>query len=358
MSAKQQIKMPVKVQRWGGSFQVEVISDPSVKQSLFGWMSAQELGPFSQWRFANMLDSKKLAVLKHARMFACRRPGPARTGYLCFYDPLKVAIFIEDSKDSPKACILRMRHSPAVYQNGGAIFAATLSVPESTLWVEDVLMWNGRNVWDSLNFSQRWQVLKEWFEEDWTEDQVLQRGLAIRPRQPQSLEKFKSEPGDVWEFIPEDAKRRRLVWKDKRLNRVELSNYPQKPMLKRITPPGPSKNSEEPLPEAMKLTEQVQQGILDTYFPSLPANDGSLVAIAKKDISGPDVYSLFAADMSPLGIAVIRKMMVSLAMRQHCLESTRVKVEWNDSFNRWEIKEVNVAAGPSESGKFNKNVVS
>lgn len=87
----------------------------------------------------------------------------------------------------------------------------------------------------------------------------------------------------------------------------------------------------------------------------MPApNDGSLVAIAKKDLSGPDVYSLFAADMSPLGIAVIRKMMISLAMRQHCADSTRVKVEWNESFNRWEIKEVNVSAAACESSKFNK----
>lgn len=215
------------------------------------------------WKYARF---QKLAVLKHSRMFVARRPGPARTGYLCFYDPLKVAIFIEDSRDSPKACILRMRHSPSIYQSGGAIFAATLSVPESTLWVEDVLMWEGTNVWERQTFSQRWQILKTWFEEDWAEDQVLQRGLAIRPRQPQPLTAFKSDPGDMWEFIPDDAKRRRLLWKDKRLNKVELSSYPQKPKQQRVTPPHQQYNQQPKITIEAKIVEPTKMVYLIHIF--------------------------------------------------------------------------------------------
>jgi hypothetical protein len=353
MNTKQQTKLPIKLQRWGGSFQVEVISDPSVKQSLFGWMSAQELGPQSGWRIANMLSSKSLGVLKHARMFVSKRPGPARTGYLCFYPPLKVAIYIEDTQTDPKICILRMRHSPAVYAAGGAIFAATLSVAESTLWIEDVLFWEGKTVWAQQRFTERWALLKNWFENDWSEDTAMQRGLSIKPCQPQPLTEFTPDAGDVWEFIPDDPNRRRLIWKDKRIKKIELSNYPQRPKAA----PKPRNTIEPTQQQQPQPAQTVQVGILDTYFPALASpNDGSLVAIAKKDLSGPDVYTLFTADMKSLGIAVIRKMAISHAMRAQTTDATRVRVEWNTSFDRWEIHDVNVAAGASPQADFTKNI--
>jgi hypothetical protein len=352
-----QIQAPVKIQRWGGAFQVEVVSDPSVKQALFGWMSAQELGPQSAWRFANMVDSKKLGVIRHAQMTVAKRSGPSRSGFLCFYPPLKVAIFVEEGeqrhheeKRSPRVAILRMRHSPSIYNGGGAIFAATLVVADSTLWIEDVLTWQGQNVWATQSFSRRWALLKSWFEQDWSEDEVLQRGLIIKPRQPQALVNFKPQPGDVWEFIPEDAARRRLMWKDRRNAPMVLSSYPQKPQ-----PPRQPRHTQpvkaEPEPEIPKNTIQI--GILDTYFPSLPqANDGSLIAVAKKDMSGPDVYSLFSAERNPLGIAVIRKLQISHAMRKYCTDTTLVKVMWNNSFDRWEIVEVNMANAASPGDAF------
>jgi hypothetical protein len=354
------IQMPVKVQRWGGAFQVENISDPSVKQELFGWMATYELGPQSNWRFSVSLDSKKIGVLRSAYMTASKRPGPARSGYLCFYPPMKVAIFVEDAERRgpdqeprpPRTAILRMRHSPLVYNSGGAIFAATLAISDSTLWLEDVLMAEGRNIWNDHTFSKRWQKLKSWFVQDWSEDLTLQRGLSIKPRQIVALDAFKSEPGDVWEFIPEDAQRRRFIWKDRRLNTVVLSSYPQKPQPKKE----PLHRGPRPVVEEKPAVaaEPVKVGILDTYFPSLPsANDGSLIAVAKKDLSGPDVYALYSSDGKSLGIAVIRKMMISLEMRKHTAD-IRVRVVWNSSFDRWEIVDVNVSAAASASTAFKK----
>ena len=352
-----QIQMPVKIQRWGGAFQVEVVSDPSVKQALFGWMSSQELGPQSAWRFSNMLDRKKIGVIRHAQMTVAKRSGPTRPGYLCFYPPLKVAMFVEDVEQrhqeaprSPRIAILRMRHSPSIYNSGGAIFAATLVVADSTLWMEDVLVWQGQNLWATQSFSSRWGKLKTWFEQDWSEDEILQRGLIIKPRCPESLAKFKPEPGDVWEFIPEDAQRRRLLWKDKRNKPLVLSNYPQKP----LPPPKPKNQPEQTVkPEHIKNTIQV--GVLDTFFPSLPqAMEGILVAIAKKEVNGPDVYSLFAAEMVPLGIAVIRKLQISHIMREKCQDTIAVKVEWNSSFDRWEIIDTNATNSVSHISAFKK----
>ena len=346
------MQMPVKVQRWGGAFQVENISDPSVKQELFGWMATYELGPQSNWRFSNTLDSRKLNVLKSAQLCASKRPGPARSGYLCFYPKMKVAVFVEDSERReprpPRTAVLRMRHSPAVYNTGGGIFAATLAISDSTLWLEDVLVWDGHNVWNDETFSKRWQRLRTWFLQEWSEDLALQRGLTIKPRELVSLENFKSDPGDVWEFIPEDAQRRRFIWKDRRLTNVVLSSYPQKP----LPPKQFRKPQQQQVPAQAQVQEPTKIGILDTYFPALPtANGGSLTAIAKKDISGPDVYSLSSADGKHLSIAVIRKMQLSLEMRKHT-EPVRVRVEWNASFDRWEILDVNVSAAASPASAF------
>jgi hypothetical protein len=362
--SKPAIQQPLRLQQIGGAFQAEVISDPSVKQSLFGWLSSQELGPESQFRFSAQLDSKKLGVLRHAPLMVAKRPGNARSGYLCFYPPLKVAIFVEDSEHRrdqeivrpPRTMILRMRHSPSIYNSGGSVFAATLNVSDSTLWIEDVLTLQGQKVWATAPFSKRWQTLKTWFETDWSEDPNLQRGLIIKPRQPNPLTSFSSEPGDVWEFIPEDAGRRRLMWKDKRLSTMVISSYPQKeqPRKPRRFEDNKSTKPENTIKVAEMVPQQtVQVGILDTYFPSLPnEGDGSLIAVAKKE-TGPDVYSLYSAESKPLGIAVIRKMAISLAMRKYCQEQpTRVRVEWCPSFDRWEILDVNVNRTTSTTAAF------
>jgi hypothetical protein len=178
---------------------------------------------------------------------------------------------------------------------------------------------------------------------------ALQRGLAIKPRELIPLEKFRSEPGDVWEFIPEDAQRRRLIWKDRRLNNVVLSSYPQKPKPQQQRP---QHKPAEPAPVPTAQQQPTKVGILDTYFPALPtAGDGSLVAIAKKDLSGPDVYALSSADGKHLSIAVIRKMQISLEMRKYT-EPVRVRVEWNSSFDRWEILDVNVSSAASPASAF------
>ena len=348
----------LKVQRWGGAFQVEIISDPSVKQTLFGWMSAHQMGPQSNWRFANVMDSRKLGVLKQATLYSAKRPGPARSGFLCFYNPLKVAIYVEEAdrkkeNQEPRIAILRFRHSPDIYNSGGAIFAATLAVSDSTLWIEDVLVLAGQNIWSNTQFSKRWEILKNWFDNSWSEDISLQRGLMIKPRNIEPLVNFHAEAGDVWEFIPEDAGQRRIIWKDRQIKKVQLSNYPQKPKtdIKKSQPQSQPQSQKQPLQEQTIKQPKKQVGILDTYFPSLPCGD-SLVANAKKGDSGPDVYTLFSVDGVNLGIAVIRKMTLSLAMRTHCQDSTRVRVEWNSSFDRWEILDVNVSQGACNASSF------
>jgi len=362
---QKQQQQPLRMQQLGGAFQVENISDPSVKQTLYGWLTAKELGPETPFRFSNQLDSRKLGVLKGAQLMLAKRPGNARSGYLCFYPPLKVAIFVEDSDrrpnqeviKPPRTFILRMRHSPAIYNNGGSVFAATLNVSDSTLWIEDILVMEGANLWLNQSFSKRWSALKSWFENDWSHDANLQRGLIIKPRQPQPLSSFVTEPGDVWEFIPEDPGRRRLMWKDKRLQNVKISSYPQKEQQPRHQrqQQQQQQQQEKPLKNIVEAAPLVQVGILDTYFPSLPQeNDGSLIAVAKKE-SGPDVYSLYTAESKPLGLAVIRKMVLSLAMRQHCQgEPIRVRVEWCPAFDRWEILDVNVKRNTSPESAFNK----
>jgi hypothetical protein len=304
-----------------------------------------------------MLDSKKLGVLRQAHMYSAKRPGSARSGYLCFYPKLKVVIFVEDveyRKDAevqriPRISILRMRHSPSMYNNKGSIFAATLSVPDSTLWIEDVLVKEGVNIWTTHSFSKRWEILKNWFENDWIEDVHLQRGLVIKPRQPGNLESFHSEPGDAWDFIPEEAGKRRLLWKDKRLTKVVLPSYPQKQPIKNHRP------SEKLYTQTNNPVEPVKIGILDTYFPSLPnSSDDSIIAIAKRD--GTETYLLYSFEREPLDppLAVVRKMTLSLALRTHCIEQTKVKVEWNTSFDRWEIIDVNVSLPVSPTSAFIK----
>jgi hypothetical protein len=47
-------------------------------------------------------------------------------------------------------------------------------------------------------------------------------------------------------------------------------------------------------------------------------------------------------------------MALSLALRTHCVEQVNVKVEWNTSFDRWEIIDVNVNQPVSALSSFIK----
>jgi hypothetical protein len=166
------------------------------------------------------------------------------------------------------------------------------------------------------------------------------------------------------------------MWKDKRLQNVKISSYPQKEQQRtqRHHQEGNggnggsgsnrqnnynshTHNNRTAQQNTVEAAPLVQVGILDTYFPSLPQeNDGSLIAVAKKE-SGPDVYSLYTAESKPLGLAVIRKMVLSLAMRQHCQgEPIRVRVEWCSAFDRWEILDVNVKRNASPEAAFSNKI--
>ena len=141
-----------------------------------------------------------------------------------------------------------------------------------------------------------------------------------------------------------------------------ISSYPQKEMPRNTKYHGQKYDNKTAVTGAVGAVTAVtgpivQVGILDTYFPTLPSpeeqNDNIKIAIAKKALSGPDVYTLHTSDSHELGIAVIRKMALSLAMRTHCTEATRVRVEWNLSFERWEIVDVNVSRKASSRNAFN-----
>ena len=93
-----------------------------------------------------------LAILGKEKVVACIRPRGVLSGFLAIVPKGEYAVF-----RSPKTDPIRiwMRVHPSLQK--GAIFLAYLV--NTTLVLEDVLVWKNEPVWSHLPFEERWNTI-------------------------------------------------------------------------------------------------------------------------------------------------------------------------------------------------------
>lgn len=196
---------------------------------------------------------------------------------------------------------LRLRLSAAVL-GSGAVFSAymTRETPRACV-LEDVLVWNGADVWSSKTFHDRWNnVLQEFVTAHFRADPVLQ-GFEVKLASYVSANRL-TEPDDkhVVELIPDAPAVKRLIW-----------------MPPRAAPIVPAH------------TESGEGG-------------GAVFTAQKEAGMGPDVYAVYKGT-TRIGLALVRTLAISKALRLAMGPAKNivpVRAELNKTFEKYEILEV------------------
>jgi len=237
---------------------------------------------------SRMMNESDKSMIATAKVVASVRPRGKLSGFLVIVPSFGYAVFIPPiaAKVSPFRLRLRL---PAQVWEDGALFSAYFM--NKRLILEDVLVWQGKPVWNTSSFAERWKLMGN-FLNILQPDSALQ-GLAIEPALYSSLASI-AEPDDqsVLEFVPNAPNQKRLI---------------------------------------CLLTSEMK-------IPVPAAGNTSLVA-KRETTMGPDVFSVWRGE-EKLGLALVRTLAISRALRTAAGATIPIEAVWNKGFDKWEITKI------------------
>ena len=306
----------IKVQTWAENLRLPCFVNAAETAPLLAAIETYRSKPSIPFQ------SKHLHALKRNTWFVLQRPvDKSRTGLVIVWPEHKCCVFVSGEqptakRPTPRVALLRVRLDPQFIAHGAGmtVFAATLSATARKLWLEDTLIWKGRQVFGEEPFRKRIQMATQWMEHYCMLDARLMDDLEISMATWSPLASV--VPEGVWEFQSDDEGSRRLLW---------IANHA------------------EAIPEMSPL--------VPPKTPTMPKLDGGpLIAVATRE-SGPDQWALASSDGAALGRGLVRTMDVSHALRSVRANTVRVEVVWNAVFGKWEVKAVTFSSA-SHSGEF------
>jgi hypothetical protein len=238
-------------------------------------------------------------------------------GYLVFIDGFAPCIWYPDRQEG---MTFRWILPPHFCQHGATVCLANILAGESVLQVEDILIDDGRDLWSSLPFSQRWKKLGEFWNK-LPSDQPL---LAFTPRvvSPISLEDWEAnyDASQYWIIQHDTPRQPRWFWKDT------------------VTP---LKTKEFVSPKLQRSKEII----------------GTLCAMCRPytKLMLPDTYMLSSQEEVQLGMGSIPTLTLSLDLRKHLAkypDGFPVEVKWNDQFEKYEIVRILPEETPISTQSF------
>jgi len=262
-------------------------------------------------RLSRLMQEADLSVVRSNQGSMVIRPRGVMSGFLVIQEFCSTYV---PFKGRPEQVRLRVSEE----MRKGTVFMAYKQ--QQTLVLEDVLVWKGGLVWTSKTFPERWFLLNKFFTNHVALDPAFQR-LSVKPVtfvQPIAPPAFDSK--SVLEWIPHAPGQRRLLF------------VPNGEEVVPVEPVALQSVVVERLRTAMTLPTVVS--------PPIAANQvtqsvGTTI-LAKRDPSGPDVFQLWRGSES-LGMALIRTMAISKALRLAKGEEIPVEAVLNNKFHKWEI---------------------
>lgn len=347
------MELTLKQQTWGDDLRLPCLVNAAETAGL--------LAGLERYRKLNQpFQSRHIPALKRGVWFALKRPvDRSRTGLLVVWPEKRCCIYVsgEPTNGRPvRIALLRLRVDPEFLVGAGlTVFAATLSSAARRLWIEDTLVWKGRNVYSEEIFSKRVLMAAQWLEHYCIVDSRLVGGVEMEMAQWKSLDEL--EPDGVWE-LQADCVGPRLLW----ITNHAPAILPASPQFRSSGSPATSLASIQTVAPLLPIPLFPQITSLPSVAPlppiSLVVTEQSstipTVAIATREM-GPDQWILSSADGVSLGRALIRTMDVSAAMRSVKGVVARVEVSWNAGFKKWEIMRISNATA-SHSSAFVTNV--
>lgn len=243
-----------------------------------------------------------------------RRP----VGYLVFLEGFAPCIWYPERQEG---MTFRWQLPPNFSLHGPTVCLANILAGESLLQIEDIIIHQGKDLWSTNTFSERWLSLGE-FWQSIPSDQPL---LAFKPQivKPLALSDWSShyDPSIYWIIQPDHQRQPRWYWKDTVTERVHV-NYIA-PVLKR----------------------SADMAVL------LCAN---CMPYTKMNL--PDTYSLFSQEGDNLGMASIASMSLSMDLREKMKSQMGlglpVEVRWNDAFRKYQIVRIMPVESPITTASF------
>jgi hypothetical protein len=292
-------------------------------------------GQIRPLRVSRLLQESDLSIIKSYQGSLAIRPRGVMSGFLVIQEFHTIYI---PFKGRPEQ--IRLRLSDDVRK--GTIFMAQRT--QQGMVLEDVLVWKGHMVWTSKTFPDRWSMLKDFFTNHVALDSVLQR-ISVKPATlvaTSSIPAFDTR--SVLEWIPHAPGQRRLLFVpngEPELVQVQVQVPAQVPAQvqthTQIQKSDVRKAIEEPrntlvISEEQQITEVPEPTLAITT--QITETKSSI--IAKRDASGPDVFQLWRG-AEALGMALIRTMAISKALRLVKTEEIPVEATFNGKFHKWEI---------------------
>lgn len=251
----------------------------------FGWGArGRNLG------ISRMFGEGDLLSLSRNNWFLSVRPRGLISGFLVILPNHRGIMYIPPIAAKMQPLPIRMRISDSLMHEG-AVFSAyfTRDKPRHLI-LEDILIWKGFSLWYSKTFEERWNIyMKMFVTQNFISDPVLQN-YVIELATYSSLQSFSelTTEKNVIEFIPNAPGQKRLI-------------------------------------------------LIPSVLSSLPPSSSKTIAayFAKKE-TGPDVYSIYKNE-ERLGIALVRTLAVSRALRNTTQELIPIQTQYNSTFEKWEI---------------------
>jgi len=206
-----------------------------------------------------------------------------------------------------------MRIDDAIYDQGGAIFSAYILLRTKTIVIEDVLAWNNTSVWHTLTFRDRWTtIVRPFVECQFLQDAHIQNGYTFTLAKYTSLSALLTtdDTSNVIELVPDAPGQKRIIYIPAAAPAPLLISLPAAPVVA------------APIPAPVVVTQ---------------VSSSHEFTARKETGMGPDVYALYRNGTERLGVALVRTLMVSRALRTFTESIIPVNASFNKQFDKWEI---------------------
>jgi hypothetical protein len=240
-------------------------------------------------------------------------------GYLIFIEGFAPCIWYPERQEG---LTFRWLLPPNFCQKGATVCLANILAGESVLQIEDIIVSEGKDLWSTTPFSQRWNKLRD-FWHALPADQPL---LAFKPRivKPIPLNEWPLhyDHNIYWIIQADHCKQPRWYWKD-------TVTVPEHKPVEYIAP-------------VLKRGVEIPN-ILVAY----------LVPYAKAIL--PDTYSLLSQEGVNLGVASISTLNLSLELRKTMTDNVSglpVEVKWNEGFNKYQVVRIMPDGTPVSTASF------
>jgi hypothetical protein len=292
-------------------------------------------------------------TLQQHQYYGWVRPAHLRCQWLVLTDDMP--LMMVDPRDSSRMFSIRVPFDKfRVQQIGPLILEGAWDAQDHVLWIWDVVVWEKATVWNTLNYSKRWELVKK------VVGEILDCGHPMSDAEVKVptwetlgdlLKREEFDPATSVEFQPEKAGQRRqlFVVRDEGV-KFKPTTHAERKMVADRAPSGCAIQVEEviastsaPTPAPSNVTVSLERPPKKEKSSSQQPSEEKKVKLQKDTLSKlPDTYRVIDTDGQDLGLAAIRSLGMSKELRElfKTAEQVAVIVRWYEPFQKYEVRQL------------------